>query len=489
MKAMILPEFGAPLRLATVPVPKIGPNDVLLRVRATGVGLTVVIMTRVPGRVTSFPRIPGHEVAGEVVELGSEVAHVKVGDRVTWHVYLTCGVCHFCRSGRETLCPASPGNVGMACDGAYAEYMALPARNVVAIPRGVSDLDAAIAADAIATPYHACREEARIGPGDLVLIVGAGGGVGIHAVQMAKLSGGWVLAADITDDKLAAAKDSGADELIDVRRGDLVTQVAKVTGGRGVDAAIDFVGSRETLDGSLRSLARAGRLVIIGSRPTAAFGVDSSFTVDPRHVLGSMLEIHGSRYVTLTEIAQTLELLRQRRIRAIVSRTFPLEGAEEAHELLRRNALGRRAHELQSLIAIALGLGHPGGDGEHLLLGAIAPVRLVRFFERGSQLLHRLDLALRARQIAAAGHAETAREADERVGLRPSGVHDRQRGRARPVTPLERIASRHHDDGGVDGNVRIVLLRQSGDAVDEHLRPRVLGQLEMGVHGEVGRVV
>ena len=100
MKAMILPEFGAPLRLATVPVPKIGPNDVLLRVRATGVGLTVVIMTRVPGRVTSFPRIPGHEVAGEVVELGAEVAQVKVGDRVTCHFYLTCGVCHFCRSGR-----------------------------------------------------------------------------------------------------------------------------------------------------------------------------------------------------------------------------------------------------------------------------------------------------------------------------------------------------------------------------------------------------
>ena len=107
MKAMILPALGAPLRLATVPVPKIGPNDVLLRVRAAGVGLPVVIMTRVPGRVTSFPRIPGHEVAGEVVELGSEVAHVKIGDRVTCHFYLTCGVCRFCRSGRETLCPAS----------------------------------------------------------------------------------------------------------------------------------------------------------------------------------------------------------------------------------------------------------------------------------------------------------------------------------------------------------------------------------------------
>jgi len=349
MKAMILPEFGAPLRLATVPVPKVGPNDVLLRVRATGVGLTVVIMTAVPGRVTSFPRIPGHEVAGEIVEVGSEVAHVSVGDRVTCHFYLTCGVCRFCRSGRETLCPASPGNVGMASDGAYAEYMATPARNVTPIPPGVSDLDAAIAADAIATPYHACREEARVGPGDSVLIVGAGGGVGIHAVQMAKLCGGWVLAADITDEKLAAARDCAADALVDGRRGDLATQVARLTDGRGVDAAIDFVASRETLEGSLKSLARAGRLVIIGSRPTAFFGADASFMVDPRHVLGSMLEIHGSRYVTLTEIAQTLELLRQRRIRAIVSRTFPLEGAEEAHELLRKNALvGRAALVLES---------------------------------------------------------------------------------------------------------------------------------------------
>ena len=343
MKAMVLRELGAPLRLETVPVPKIGPGDVLLRVRATGVGLTVVIMTAVPGRVTSFPRIPGHEVAGEVAEVGSEAGHVKVGDRVTCHFYLTCGTCRFCRSGRETLCTAFRGYVGMACDGAYAEYMAIPARNVTPIPPGVSDLDAAIAADAICTPYHACRAEARIGPGDSVLIVGAGGGVGIHGVQMAKLCGGWVVAADITDDKLAAARECGADALIDVRRGDLAGQVQKLTDGRGVDAAIDFVASRETLEGCVASLARAGRLVIIGSRPKAVFGVDSSFTVDPTRMLHSMLEIHGSRYVTLAEIQQTLELLRQGRIRAIVSRTFPLEEAETAHELLRKNALVGRA--------------------------------------------------------------------------------------------------------------------------------------------------
>jgi propanol-preferring alcohol dehydrogenase len=343
MKAMVMREPGGKLQLETVPVPRIGPNDVLLRVRATGVGLTVVIMTAVPGRVTSFPRIPGHEVAGEVVEVGEAVTNVQLGDRVTLHFYLTCGACRFCRSGRETLCTAFRGNVGMACDGGYAEYMAIPAANCVKIPDGVSDLDAAIAADAICTPYHACREEARVGPGDAVLIVGAGGGVGIHGVQMAKLTGGWVIAADVSDEKLAAARDCGADAVVDVRRGALAAEVRKLTAGRGVDAAIDFVASRETLEASLGSLARAGRLVIIGHRPPAVFGVDAKFTVDPSDMLTNMLEIHGSRYVTLAELEHTLELLRQKRIRAIVSRTFPLEGAEEAHELLRKNALVGRA--------------------------------------------------------------------------------------------------------------------------------------------------
>jgi alcohol dehydrogenase, propanol-preferring len=345
---MVLPAFGAPLRLQTVPRPTIGPSDVLLRVRAAGVGLTVVIMTANPGRVTSFPRIPGHEVAGEVAEIGAEVTHVTVGERVVCHFYLTCGACRFCRSGRETLCTAFRGFVGQATDGGYAEYMAIPARNVTPIPPGVSDLDAAIASDAIATPYHACREEARIGPGDTVLIVGAGGGVGIHGVQMAKLCGGWVVGVDITDDKLDAAKDAGADAVVDGRAGDLGAQVRALTGGRGVDAAIDFVASQETLEGSVASLARAGRLVIIGSRPPSVFGVEATFRVDPGRMLYDMLEIHGSRYVTLTEIQQTLELLRLHRIRPVISRTFPLEGAEEAHELLRKNALIGRAALLVS---------------------------------------------------------------------------------------------------------------------------------------------
>ncbi len=343
MRAMVLEQFGAPLKLKDMPVPKIGPNDALVKVRVCGAGLTVVIMSATPGRIKTYPRIPGHEIAGEVVAVGSEVRTVKVGSRVTNHFYLTCGNCRYCRSGRETLCENFRGNVGSSCDGGYAEFVALPERNLVPIPDGVTDLEASVASDAIATPYHACHAEAQVSPGDNVLIMGAGGGVGIHMVQMARLCGGRVIAAEIGEEKMELAKSMGADEVIDARRGEIVKQVKAVTGGRGVDAAIDIVASRETLQACLGSLAPGGRMVIIGNRSAAVFGADPSFTVDPHEFMQKALEIHGSRYVNNAEIARTLEIVKNKQIKAVVGRTFPLEEAEQVHELLRKNAIAGRA--------------------------------------------------------------------------------------------------------------------------------------------------
>ena len=343
MRAMVLEQFGAPLKLKDVPVPKVGPNEALIKVRVCGAGLTVVIMIATPGRIKAFPRIPGHEIAGEVVEVGSEVKMFKAGQRVTNHFYLTCGTCRYCRSGRETLCENFRGNVGNGCDGGYAEYCVLPERNLVRIPDGVTDLEAAVASDAIATPYHACHKEAQLSPGDDVLIIGAGGGVGIHMVQMARLCGGRVIAAEIGEEKMELAKTMGADEVIDARRGEIVKQVKALTNGRGVDAAIDIVGNSRTLQACLESLAPAGRMVIIGSKPASVYGEDPTFQVNPQEFMRQAQEIHGSRYVNNEEIIRTLELVKHKRIKAVVSRTFPLEEAEQAHELLRKNAIAGRA--------------------------------------------------------------------------------------------------------------------------------------------------
>ena len=343
MRAMVLHELGGPVILEEVDTPRIGPCDALVRVRATGVGLTVLIMKNTPGRVTSYPRILGHEVAGEVVDVGSEVRNVRDGDRVICHFYLTCKACRFCRSGRETLCEHFGGNVGMACDGGYAEYMRVPALNLCPLPEGIPFVDASIISDAVATPLHACREEAEVGPGDDVLIVGAGGGVGIHAVQMAKLCGGRVLAADLSMEKLELVKGWGADEIIHSKKTNLSKEAKRLTDGRGVDAVLDFVASSQTLEASFESLATGGKLVILGYRPPEVFKVQPTFRVDPLVVLAKGIEIHGSRYVSMAELIEAVKIVKQGKIKPIVTQTFPLEEAEKVHQLLQENSITGRA--------------------------------------------------------------------------------------------------------------------------------------------------
>lgn len=340
---MLLHELGGPVTFKEVDEPRVGPNDAKIRVRATGVGLTVLIMKSTPGLVTSYPRILGHEVAGEVVDVGSEVRNVKIGERVVCHFYLTCKACRFCRSGRETLCENWAGYVGMARDGGYAEYMAVPALNLCHLPEEIPFVEASIISDAVATPLHACRVEAKVGPGDDVLVVGAGGGVGIHAVQMAKLCGGRVLAADIAREKLEMVKELGADEIIDTGKVDLAKEVTRLTDGKGVDAVLDFVGSSQTLEAGFESLGRAGRLVILGFRPPHVFGVEPIFRVNPLAVLNKGLEIHGSRYISMAELIESVKAVKEGKIKPIVTQTFPLEEAERVHQMVLGNKITGRA--------------------------------------------------------------------------------------------------------------------------------------------------
>lgn len=336
MKALVLHEFGGRFQLEEVPIPRVGPGEALVKVRACGIGLTVDwIRQGVLGG--SVPRIMGHEVAGDVAEVAQGVKNVKVGDRVIVYFYFNCGVCEFCRKGRESLCANFGGFVGAHRDGGYADYIKVPAENLLPIPNEIAYVEASIIADAIGTPIHCIRERAQVRPLDDVMVVGAGGGVGIHAVQMARLCGGRVLGVDLTEEKLATVKELGADEVINAAKVDFAEEARRLTGGKGVDVVIDFVGSTESLAKSFRALGTGGKLVILASYPGA------SMNLTPISFIFQELVVMGSRYVTKAELAEAIEIVRQGRIKPVVSQTFPLEKVEEAHQLLAQNKITGRA--------------------------------------------------------------------------------------------------------------------------------------------------
>jgi propanol-preferring alcohol dehydrogenase len=210
LKAFVVEKFGDRLELKERPIPSIGRGEALVKVKACGIGLTLswIRLGRMSG---SAPRVIGHEIAGIVEQVGDGVSNVSVGDSVAVYFYLTCGRCEYCETDRETMCVNFKGNVGTRTDGGLAEYVKLPSENLFKFDKEkVSFPSAAIISDAIATPLHIAKRRAAIRPLDRVMIIGAGGGVGIHMVQMAKLFGAEVYAVDVSDEKLELARKYGA---------------------------------------------------------------------------------------------------------------------------------------------------------------------------------------------------------------------------------------------------------------------------------------
>jgi D-arabinose 1-dehydrogenase-like Zn-dependent alcohol dehydrogenase len=337
MKAMVLKEWNGQLIPEERPIPQPGPLEVLIKVKACGVGLTLTNLKA--GRIGgSLPRIIGHEIGGVVEETGSLVTTCKPGDRVTVSFYITCGYCKWCIEGRETLCENFGGLVGAAIDGGYAEYVKVPGRNAIHIPEGVGFAEAGITTDAVATNWHVFKERAKTRPNDTVLVSGAGGGVGIHTVQVAKVFGARVIGADISDEKLEKVKEYGADEVINVKGKDLGEEVRKRTKGRGVDAAVDMVGTKETIEGCIRALARGGTFVAVGTPRDI-----TSLNFNPIQLLIEEIVVTGCRCATKQEIRESLELVRRGQVKPAVLQTFRLEEANKVHELIDNMKLSGRS--------------------------------------------------------------------------------------------------------------------------------------------------
>jgi propanol-preferring alcohol dehydrogenase len=341
MKAMVLNGPNLPFELVQRPDPAAGPGEAVARVVTCGAGLTIQ-HAKAGRRKVTFPRIIGHEITGEIVEVGPGVRGLKVGDPVTTYFYLNCGHCRWCLENLEPLCENTGGQVGLECDGAYAEYVKLPAANFIKLPAGLDykkqPAEIGVVTDALATPLKVLRR-ADIKAGETVAVIGAGGGLGIHQLMMAKWARARVIAVDTKPEKFAVCRKAGADEMVDASSGRVAEQLLDLTRGEGVDVVIDYVSATATLEAGAKALGRRGRLVTLGGGSAG-----KTFSLSAADLLNKEQSILGSRYVTRSEVLESLELVARGEVFPLVTLMRPLEEAEAVHELVERGeVIGRAA--------------------------------------------------------------------------------------------------------------------------------------------------
>lgn len=330
MKAIIFHQHGGPevLTYQDVPDPSIGPTDVLVAVKACALNhLDLWVRRGLPGRSIPLPHIPGSDISGVVAAVGAAVTRVKPGERVMISPGLSCGQCPACLRGDDNLCRQYEIIGGYRRDGGYAEYVAVPEVNVIALPDGISFVEAAAFPLVFLTAWHMLVTRARIKPGEDVLVMGAGSGVGMAAIQIAKLFNARVIATAGTDAKLEKARQLGADDVINHSASDILDEVKRLTDRRGVDIVIEHVGSA-VFDKCVLSLAPGGRLVTCG----ATTGYEA--TVDIRYLFSRQLSLLGSFMGSKGELMEAFRFFVAGRLKPVVDRTFPLVEAAAAHRLM-----------------------------------------------------------------------------------------------------------------------------------------------------------
>ena len=337
MRGRSIARWGAIPEPAELPDPRPGEGEVLVQVEACGVGLTVVNCIRGdlgndPG---DLPRVPGHEFVGTVVATGEGVPRDRIGRRVAAYFYLFCGACPRCLAGEESLCEALAGFIGVHRDGGYAEFALLPERNAIPLPHGLDPVLSTTIPDAIATPVHVAGR-ARIGPGDRVAVVAAGGGVGVHMVQVARVYGAEVAGLDVDAAKLAYLRDELGIPAAD--SADFAAVLLPPAWGGRADVVIDLLGTPASLTWSLAHLATGGRLVVLTTFP------DVDFAVSPRDIVFAQGEIIGSRYASRHEVVHSARLVAEGRVRPVVGARAGIDDVHEIHAALDEGRLlGRGA--------------------------------------------------------------------------------------------------------------------------------------------------
>lgn len=320
---------GNPLQLKELPAPAPEEGEVVVRVKACGLCRTDLAYLKeglVPPK--GFPIILGHEVTGVVEDLPQAEEGLERGDRVIVAPHVACGLCPFCRQGRENLCE-SLASIGGHTDGGLAEYLRMPRRNVFRLPEELPLEESSVIADAVATPYHALVDIAGVGEGLQVAIMGATGGLGMAAVQIAKAYGARVIAVGRKEWKLEMLEAFEADHIVNAaEHRDLPGHIREISGG-GVDVALDVTGAPSITEAAVRSTRPGGRVVVAGYSM-------GNISVSSKHLMWFEKEIVGCRLYNPSHLPRVVARVQEGLVdvSSLVTKKLPLEEVNEGYRLL-----------------------------------------------------------------------------------------------------------------------------------------------------------
>lgn len=337
MKAIVFEQNGGceVLQYRETPRPQAGPNDVVIKVKASACNFNDIWARRgLPGMKIILPHISGSDVAGIVTETGSEVHDVKIGDEVVVHCGISCRNCEYCTRGEEFFCPQFKiwGFQTGPLDGGHAEYCKVPAVNVLPKPKNLTFEEAATMPLVLVTVWRMLVTRARIQAGDFVLIWGAAGGLGVMAIQIAKLYNARPIAIASSDDKLELCTELGAEFAFNRKKHDVFQEVRKITGGRRADIVFEHTGS-ETWPVSMQCLKWGGTIVTCG----ATSGFDAH--MDIRLLWNKQQNYLGSHLGNKGELVDAMRFVERGLIKPVVGEVMPLKELAQAQEMMETNAV------------------------------------------------------------------------------------------------------------------------------------------------------